>query len=44
VAVGLGGILAVHVGTRLHGSTAEVHTVVAGLGGRPNTRASLAGC
>jgi pyruvate ferredoxin oxidoreductase alpha subunit len=43
LAVGLGGILAADVGTALHGSAAEVHTVVAGLGGRPITRASLAG-
>jgi pyruvate ferredoxin oxidoreductase alpha subunit len=43
LAVGLGGILAADVGTALHGTAARLHTVVAGLGGRPITRAALTG-
>ena len=42
LAVGLGGILAADVGTALHGTDAAIATVVAGLGGRPITRTSLA--
>jgi len=42
LAVGLGGIVASNVRTSYAGSPDAVHTVVAGLGGRPITRASLA--
>jgi pyruvate ferredoxin oxidoreductase alpha subunit len=41
LAVGLGGIVASNIRTSYAGSPDAVHTVVAGLGGRPITRASL---
>ncbi len=41
LAVGLGGIVASNIRTSYPGSPDVVHTVVAGLGGRPITRASL---
>jgi pyruvate ferredoxin oxidoreductase alpha subunit len=42
LAVGLGGIVSTNVRTSFAGSPDAVHTVIAGLGGRPITRASLA--
>jgi pyruvate ferredoxin oxidoreductase alpha subunit len=42
LAVGLGGIVSSNVRTSYRGSADSVHTVVAGLGGRPITRGSLA--
>ncbi|HXX69345.1 MAG TPA: transketolase C-terminal domain-containing protein [Polyangiaceae bacterium] len=44
LALGMGGVLASHVRMALRGEPAFVHTVVAGLGGRAITRASLARC
>jgi pyruvate ferredoxin oxidoreductase alpha subunit len=41
IAVGRGGIVSADVGMALHGLGLPVHTVVAGLGGRPITGASL---
>ena len=41
LAVGLGGVVAANVGAAYHGHDADVHTVIAGLGGRAITRASL---
>jgi pyruvate ferredoxin oxidoreductase alpha subunit len=41
LAVGLGGIVASNVRTSFSGSPDTVHAVIAGLGGRPITRASL---
>jgi pyruvate ferredoxin oxidoreductase alpha subunit len=41
LAVGLGGIVSSNVRTSYTGSPDAVHTVIAGLGGRPITRASL---
>lgn len=41
LAIGVGGILAQDVRIALAGSRAHVHTVIAGLGGRPITRSSL---
>ena len=43
LAVGLGGIVAQNVRGSFAGAADAVHAVVAGLGGRPITRASLAG-
>jgi pyruvate ferredoxin oxidoreductase alpha subunit len=40
-AIGIGGIVAQNVRNALDGGHAPVHTVVAGLGGRPITKASL---
>jgi pyruvate ferredoxin oxidoreductase alpha subunit len=40
-AVGVGGIVSADVRSALAGSAAEIHTVIAGLGGRAITRASL---
>ncbi|MFY9315702.1 MAG: transketolase C-terminal domain-containing protein [Burkholderiales bacterium] len=42
LAVGLGGIVSSNVGTSFAGSPDAVHAVIAGLGGRSITRASLA--
>ncbi len=42
LALGFGGVLAADVRMALQGADAHVHTVIAGLGGRPITRASLA--
>jgi pyruvate ferredoxin oxidoreductase alpha subunit len=42
LALGMGGVLASHVRMALRGEPTGVHTVVAGLGGRAITRASLA--
>jgi pyruvate ferredoxin oxidoreductase alpha subunit len=42
LAVGLGGIVSANVRTSYSGSADSVHTVIAGLGGRPITRGSLA--
>lgn len=42
LAVGLGGIVASNIRTSYPGNPDAVHTVVAGLGGRPITRGSLA--
>tara|TARA_R110002074_G_scaffold77488_2_gene175689 strand:- start:3861 stop:5138 length:1278 start_codon:yes stop_codon:yes gene_type:complete len=42
LAPGLGGVLASNVRMALRGMAAPVYTVIAGLGGRPITRASLA--
>ena len=42
-AVGVGGIVAQDVRTAVEGTGTRVHTVVAGLGGRPITQASLRG-
>lgn len=42
LAVGLGGIVSHNVRGAYHGSPERVHTVIAGLGGRAITRASLA--
>jgi pyruvate ferredoxin oxidoreductase alpha subunit len=44
LAVGLGGILAKDVQAVLSGSAIRVQTVIAGLGGRPITKASLRRC
>ncbi|MBV8429948.1 MAG: hypothetical protein JO244_02215 [Solirubrobacterales bacterium] len=41
LAIGLGGIVAQNVHSALEGSGTQVHTVIAGLGGRPITKASL---
>jgi len=41
LAVGLGGVVAANVAGAYHGHDADVHTVIAGLGGRAITRASL---
>jgi pyruvate ferredoxin oxidoreductase alpha subunit len=41
LAVGLGGVVAANVAGAYHGHDANVHTVIAGLGGRAITRASL---
>ncbi|HEX6461072.1 MAG TPA: transketolase C-terminal domain-containing protein [Thermoleophilaceae bacterium] len=41
MAIGIGGIVALDVKISLQGLPAEVHSVIAGLGGRPITRASL---
>jgi len=41
LAVGLGGIVADNVHTALAGRSAHIHTVIAGLGGRPIVKASL---
>src|SRR6185312_6462724 len=41
LAVGLGGVLASNVRMALRGRQVPVHTVIAGLGGRPITMASL---
>jgi pyruvate ferredoxin oxidoreductase alpha subunit len=41
LALGMGGVLASHVRMALRGEPTAVHTVVAGLGGRAITRASL---
>jgi pyruvate ferredoxin oxidoreductase alpha subunit len=41
LAVGLGGVVAANVAGAYHGHDADVHTVVAGLGGRAITRESL---
>ena len=38
---GLGGVVSANVGMALHGQTTPVYTVIAGLGGRPITMASL---
>ncbi len=43
LAVGIGGIVAANVRMALSGIDLEGHTVIAGLGGRPITRASLRG-
>jgi pyruvate ferredoxin oxidoreductase alpha subunit len=43
LSAGLGGILAADVRTALTGTGVPVHTVIAGLGGRPITRAALGG-
>lgn len=43
LAVGMGGVLASHVRMALRGHHSRVYTLIAGLGGRPITRASLAG-
>lgn len=42
LAVGLGGVVSNNVRTSLAGKSTPVHTVIAGLGGRPITRESLA--
>ncbi len=42
LALGFGGVLATDVRMALHGVDTLVHTVIAGLGGRPITRKSLA--
>jgi pyruvate ferredoxin oxidoreductase alpha subunit len=44
LALGMGGVLASHVRMALRGEPTHVHTVIAGLGGRSITRASLARC
>jgi pyruvate ferredoxin oxidoreductase alpha subunit len=41
LAVGLGGIVTANVGTAVAGRNAHVYAVIAGLGGRPITKASL---
>jgi pyruvate ferredoxin oxidoreductase alpha subunit len=41
LAVGLGGVVAANVAGAYHGHDADVHTVIAGLGGRAITRESL---
>jgi pyruvate ferredoxin oxidoreductase alpha subunit len=41
LAVGLGGIVSTNVRTSLGAAAADLYTVIAGLGGRPITRASL---
>jgi pyruvate ferredoxin oxidoreductase alpha subunit len=43
LAVGIGGIVSTNVRTALANPATPVYTVIAGLGGRPITRASLAG-
>lgn len=43
LAVGMGGVLASHVRMALRGHHSRVYTLIAGLGGRPITRASLKG-
>jgi len=39
--VGLGGVLATDVTLAMHGALVDLRSVVAGLGGRPITQASL---
>jgi pyruvate ferredoxin oxidoreductase alpha subunit len=39
--LGIGGIVSQNVHSALEGSGAQVHTAIAGLGGRPITKASL---
>ncbi len=41
LAVGIGGIVSANVGTALSGISLAGYTVIAGLGGRPVTKASL---
>jgi pyruvate ferredoxin oxidoreductase alpha subunit len=41
LAVGIGGIVSQNVHSALEGVDAEIHTVIAGLGGRPVTKATL---
>ncbi len=41
LAVGMGGVLASHIRMALRGHHSRVYTLIAGLGGRPITRASL---
>ncbi|HWJ50726.1 MAG TPA: transketolase C-terminal domain-containing protein [Solirubrobacteraceae bacterium] len=41
LALGIGGIVSQNVRSSLAGSTSHVHTVIAGLGGRPITKSSL---
>jgi pyruvate ferredoxin oxidoreductase alpha subunit len=41
LAIGLGGIVSQNVHSALEGSEARIHTAIAGLGGRPITKASL---
>jgi len=41
LSIGIGGILAQNVHSALEGSGARIHTAIAGLGGRPITKASL---
>jgi pyruvate ferredoxin oxidoreductase alpha subunit len=43
VAIGIGGIVALDVKIALQGLPAHVHSAIAGLGGRPITKASLVG-
>jgi len=43
LAVGMGGIVSNNVHMTLHGSSLPIYSVIAGLGGRPITRASLRG-
>ncbi len=43
LAVGMGGIVSNNVHMTLHGSNLPIYSVIAGLGGRPITRASLRG-
>ncbi len=43
LAVGMGGVLASHVRMALRGHHSRVYTLIAGLGGRPITRASIKG-
>jgi pyruvate ferredoxin oxidoreductase alpha subunit len=41
LSVGLGGVVSQNVHTALEGTGVEIHTAIAGLGGRPITKASL---
>jgi pyruvate ferredoxin oxidoreductase alpha subunit len=41
LAIGLGGIVSEHVHSALEGSSTRIHTAIAGLGGRPITKAAL---
>lgn len=43
LAVGMGGVLASHVRAALRGHHSRVYTLIAGLGGRPITRAAIKG-
>jgi pyruvate ferredoxin oxidoreductase alpha subunit len=41
LAIGIGGIVSQNVHSALDGADAKIHTAIAGLGGRPSTRATL---
>jgi pyruvate ferredoxin oxidoreductase alpha subunit len=41
LAVGIGGIVAQNIHAALEGAGIEIHTAIAGLGGRPITKASV---
>ena len=41
LAIGIGGIVSQNIHTALEGSGTEIHTAIAGLGGRPITKAAI---